>query len=122
MEWQFDVPKGWEIIQEWVLGWALRQKNGGLRVVIDCAQKSDGNTWIHVSASRKDWTPSHADMAQVKHDFIGDDRYAYSVWPPIEKYVNIHPHCLHLWARQDGHTGQVLPEFSEELEGIGVSI
>jgi hypothetical protein len=35
-------------------------------------------------------------------------------------YVNIHKHCLHLWAKLDG--GAVLPEFSAVLAGIGRSI
>ena len=88
-------------------------------MIIDCAEKSDGSQWIHASVSRKDWDPTHADMMAVKRDFIGD-RYAYSVYPPAEKYVNIHPHCLHLWARLDGKP--VLPEFSEVLPMIGRSI
>jgi hypothetical protein len=46
--------------------------------------------------------------------------YAYAVFPPADRYVNIHPHCLHLWARLDGSA--VLPEFSEIVPGIGLSV
>ncbi len=120
--WEFRCPNGWEVIEPFGDGYALRQKAGGLRVIVDCEEKADGLPWLHVSVSRKGWTPSHADMALVKRDFIGGDRYAYSVWPPEEHYVNIHIHCLHLWARMDTPTGQVLPEFSAELEGIGKSV
>jgi hypothetical protein len=113
-------PNGWEIIQEWGLGYALRHSNG-LRVLIDCSQKSDESWWVHVSFSRKAWTPSHEDACIVKRDFLGD-RYAYAVHPPRENYVNIHNHCLHLWAVCDQANGAVLPEFSDVLEGIGRSI
>jgi hypothetical protein len=122
MIWEFKCPKGWEVIRPWGEGYACGQKGGGLRVIIDCEQKADGSPWLHVSVSRKSWTPTHEDMALVKHDFIGDDRYAYSIWPPVEHYVNIHQHCLHLWARMDSPDGRVLPEFSAELEGIGKSV
>ena len=118
----FHCPDGWTIIDRWGDGYRLLQKGGGLRVIVDCEMKADGSPWLHVSVSRKSWTPTHEDMARVKRDFIGDDRYAYSIWPPKENYVNIHSHCLHLWARMDTPDGRVLPEFSAELEGFGRSI
>ena len=93
-----------------------------MRVIIDCEEKSDGFPWLHVSVSRKSWTPTHEDMAIVKLAFIGPEKYAYAVWPPTDKYVNIHPHCLHLWARLDLKDGRVLPEFSEILPEVGRSI
>ncbi len=115
--WKFEVPKGWDVIRKWGEGWALRK--GGLRVIVDCETKADGHEWIHVSCSRKNWTPTHAHMCEVKADFIGD-RYAYAVYPPEAKYLNIHAYCLHLWARADGLP--VLPEFSTVVEGVGLSI
>lgn len=120
MIWNFKCPKNWEIIQPWGDGFALREKDGGLRVIIDCEVKSDGFDWIHISVSRKSWTPTHEDMVKVKQDFLGIDCYAYSIWPPEDMYVNIHSHCLHLWSRLDG--SRILPEFSEVLPLIGRSI
>ena len=122
--WEFTCPDGWQVIPYPGAAYgshALRERGGGLRVIVDCEAKSDGHPWLHVSVSRKNWTPSHADMARVKADFIGN-RYAYAVWPPAEKYVNLHPYCLHLWARWDDTDGRVLPEFSAVLPGIGKSI
>lgn len=120
--WHFRCPDGWEVIKPWGDGFALRQKAGGLRVIVDCEVKEDGRQWMHVSASRKNWTPTHEDMALVKRDFVGEHRYAYSVFAPTEKHVNIHPHCLHLWALIDSPDGLVLPEFSSVLPVIGRSI
>jgi hypothetical protein len=121
MTW-FECPKGWRVLDRWGDGYRVLQIVGGLRVIVDCEIKADGLPWLHVSVSSKDSTPTYDDMALVKLDFIGDTRYAYSVWPPGEKYVNIHQHCLHLWARLDSPDGRVLPEFSVELEGIGRSV
>src|SRR6478609_2204141 len=107
-----EAPKGWELLHEWGSGFAYRQTVGGLRVIVDSESKEDGRTWIHVSVSRKDWTPSHEDMSLVKEAFIGPDRYAYSVWAPTSLHVNIHSFCLHLWALLESPDGKVLPEFS----------
>lgn len=113
----FTPPKGWEVIDRWGDGWALREREGGLRVLIDWSLKQDEWIWCHVSYSRKSWIPTHEDTYRVKAAFLGD-RYAYAVFPPASEYVNLHPNCLHLWARMDKRNGQVLPEFSGEIGGI----
>jgi hypothetical protein len=118
-DWKFEVPKGWAIIRPWGEGFALREIGGGLRVIVDCEMRADGSPWLHVSYSRKDWTPTHDDTCKVKAAFIGD-RYAYAVFPPKSEYVNIHAHCLHLWARMEGD-GRVLPEFSAEIPELGLA-
>jgi hypothetical protein len=115
--WKHDVPNDWQFLQRWGDGYAFAK--GGLRVIVDCCEKEDGNQWIHLSYSRKNWAPSHADTILVKEAFLGN-RYAYSVLPPKERYVNIHANCLHLWARLDGTP--VLPRFDEVIEGVGRSI
>lgn len=120
--WKFRCPKGWVVIQPWGDGFACGQIEGGLRAIIDCEKKSDGQYWLHLSVSRKSWTPTHEDMALVRRDFIGEDRYAYAIWPPSDKYVNIHQHCLHLWACLDSLDGRMLPEFSEILPEVGRSV
>ncbi len=112
-------PHAWHFLQAWGDGHCFAHANG-LRVIVDCEQKSDGKRWLHVSFSRKNWTPSHQDACMVKVAFIGN-RYAYAVFPPADRYVNIHEHCLHLWALAEGD-GRVLPEFSAELPQIGVSV
>lgn len=116
MGWTFACPRSFQFVQKWGDGYALRERDGGIRVIIDCSEKVDGNMWLHVSYSRADRVPDHADTCKVKAAFLGD-RYAYAVFPPAGQYVNIHPNCLHLWARLDGQA--VLPEFSAVVDGIG---
>lgn len=113
-------PKDWHFLQSWGDGHCFAHKNG-LRLIVDCEKKSDGRKWVHVSVSRKNYDPSHADMCMVKEAFLGT-RYAYAVYPPREVYVNIHTHCLHLWALAEGEDGRVLPEFSAVIEDIGRSV
>lgn len=109
-------PKGWRVIQEWGLGYALANSTG-LRAIVDVSMKADDKFWLHVSVSRVKTMPRHEDMILAKVAFIGD-RYAYSVYPPRSEYVNIHAYCLHLWALVDDKLGQVLPEFSGDVGGV----
>jgi hypothetical protein len=86
--------------------------------------EQDGEFWLHVSVSRDNdlpitVRPSYQDLATVKAVFVGQERYAYSVWPPTDKHVNIHTGVLHLWSPVTGHErGQALPEFSRGLGTI----
>jgi hypothetical protein len=57
-----------------------------------------GEMWLHVSLSRAAALPSWEDLREVKDLFVGRDRKAVQVLPPASEYVNIHPHCLHLYA------------------------
>ena len=113
-------PPGWIFLQFWGSGHAF-QHRCGLRLLIDCSMKDDNQWWVHISVSRRAQTPDHEDMAMVKSHFLGE-RYAYSVWPPLDKYVNIHANCLHIWALVDKGDGRILPEFSDIVEGVGRSI
>lgn len=83
----------------------------GLNVIISGAYHG-GKRWLHVSASHPTTTPTWAEMSEVKHVFIGDDRRAIMVAPAKQYHVNAHDHCLHWWACWDDDG---LPEFSRGL-------
>lgn len=99
-DWNLDVDG--EDGQAW--------QRGTLRVIWSMAIEDDERVWLHVSASRPDRLPSYLDMKGVKSVFVGDERYAYSVWADNVAHINIHPHCLHLWSPIDGHNP--LPDFT----------
>jgi hypothetical protein len=61
----------------------------------------DGQWWDHVSVSRPSRLPSWEDLKTVKALFIGKEREAVQVLPKESEYVNMHPHCLHLWAKRE---------------------
>lgn len=114
-------PAGWMLRDRWGDGYCFVRREPRLMVLVDCEKKNDGRYWVHVSVSKLGWCPTHEEMCLVKRDFLGD-RYAYAVYPPKDKYVNIHARCLHLWSLAEGLDGRILPEFSAELEGVGLSI
>ena len=56
--------------------------------------------------------PSYADLVAMHHAVWGKHGYAFQVFPPAHKHVNIHERVLHLWGRADG--ANCLPDFARE--------
>jgi hypothetical protein len=83
-----------------------------LTVISSVCYEKDGKLWLHVSLAHHKRMPSYDEIKLVKEHFIGKDKYAMLVFPPEDKFVNLHPFCLHLWHCIDGHP---LPEFSALL-------
>lgn len=108
------LSSDWEIEKTTEDGAAVSRKN--LFVIFSVNHETDGKYWLHLSVSRSDSSkvPSYEDLVFVKKTFVGDDAYAYQVFPPKTKHVNLHPGVLHLWHCFDGH---VIPEFSRVVAG-----
>jgi hypothetical protein len=81
----------------------------GLAVIVSGMVEGDGKRWLHVSVSRAGRLPSWEDLGTVKNEFIGKDKVAIQVFPTEDKYVNFHPHVLHLWHCVDGES---IPDFT----------
>lgn len=79
--------------------------------------------WHHVSVARADGAmPTYDDLATVRREFVTTMRECYQIFPPEDRFVNIHERVLHLWHCVDGNaldaqTGRLLPQFEEELSG-----
>jgi len=65
---------------------------------------SDGGGWDHVSIHPKNQKrcPSWDEMCAIKDMFFGPEETVVQYHPPKSKYVNIHPHVLHLWRPNNG--------------------
>jgi len=63
---------------------------------------SDGLGWEHVSVSTPGRAPNWAEMVFIKNLFWGTEDCVMQLHPPQSAYVNVHPHCLHLWRPNDG--------------------
>lgn len=106
----FSFPRTYRVIQEAPRGEAFAvRRNDGLQVICSVGVEVDAKVWIHVSFSRPDRIPDYQDIADVKKDFIGEDRKAIQVFPQKSEHVNYHPYCLHLWCCLDGDG---LPDFT----------
>jgi hypothetical protein len=119
-EWRDSMAKKGKEMESWTrqhegMDGDMLSHVGGLRVIVSFGEEADGKVWLHLSASHKTRVPSHKEMVDLKNLFIGEEKYAYTVLPPKQFYVNLHPNCLHLWSRCDG---PALPEFSGFLGSV----
>ncbi len=110
----YELSPLWQLIERLEDGAAYDHSFLKLRVIESWHDARDGRTWLHVSLSREDRIPSYEDVATIKRVFIGEDKEAYQVFPPVERHVNIHPNVLHLWCWPDG---PVLPDFTGMVGG-----
>ena len=47
-------------------------------------------------------TPTWEEMCFVKNAFFEPEDIVVQIHPPLSKYVNLHPHVLHLWRPHRG--------------------
>ena len=75
-------------------GWFVFARDG----ITFYAMASDGDGWEHVSVTiNKKRCPTWNEMCVVKDLFWDKGDSVFQFHPPESKYVNYHPHCLHLW-------------------------
>ena len=60
-----------------------------------------GGGWDHVSVSYKNRAPSWDEMSEIKRLFFHPDEVCVQIHPLESEYVNMHPHCLHIWRAQN---------------------
>lgn len=57
----------------------------------------DDTGWEHVSVSLPNRCPNWQEMCAIKDLFWSEDETVFQFHPKKSDYVNIHPHCLHMW-------------------------
>jgi hypothetical protein len=110
------IPPSWTKIEDSLDGACFVR--GTVQVIVSLGLYDDGQLWIHASlcgrtGQNKFCLPSWEELKRVKHDFIGDERWAYQVLPPPTDYINQNPSVLHLFARFEG--ANALPDFTRGL-------
>lgn len=75
--------------------WAITRNGVVLRVIA-----SWGGGWDHVSISLHNRCPGWDEMEWVKRLFFKPSEVAMQLHPAESDYVNLHPHCLHIWRPQ----------------------
>jgi hypothetical protein len=78
-------------------------------VIVSQAPWDNGVEWIHASVSHETRMPTYGDLDALKAGVYGPHRYAFQVFAPADRHVNIHARALHLWGRADGKSP--LPDF-----------
>jgi hypothetical protein len=72
-------------------------------IFVGAAELPESEGWEHVSVSMQSRDPNWQEMCFVKDLCWREDELVMQFHPPKDKYINTHPHCLHLWCPQDGH-------------------
>jgi len=60
-----------------------------------------GAGWDHVSVSFHNRVPTWGEMCEAKNMFFYKDEVCFQLHPAESEYVNMHPHCLHIWRPQN---------------------
>lgn len=108
------TPAGWNEFERRLDGCGYWHEHRRISV-IRSEERHDGKNWLHVSLAAPKRKIQYSDIINIKELFIGVDKYAFMVFPPKDKYVNIHGNCYHLFHCVDGHP---FPEFSGLLNGM----
>lgn len=110
------MPPAWEMVErDHISGAKYVARLRGLVAIISCSRELDGQFWLHLSVSHRKRVPTWQELTWCKDIFLGD-REAYQVLPPPERYVNIMPNVLHMFARIDG--AAVLPDFTQGTSSL----
>ena len=56
----------------------------------------DAGKW-HLSISCANDDPTYNEIKAARYQFIPDNVYMAQIFPPRAEFVNLHPHCFHLW-------------------------
>lgn len=76
-------------------GWRHDPTTFIITATVDLAENK--GPLVHVSMSYPDKDPSWEEIKWVRSIFIPDWIDAMMVLPRKEDYVNLHPHCFHVW-------------------------
>jgi hypothetical protein len=68
-----------------------------LMVVASSGDPDLGIDWEHVSVSLPNRCPNWLEMCHIKSLFWDDEETVMQLHPPKSKWINNHPHCLHMW-------------------------
>lgn len=68
-----------------------------LQIIASSGDPELGIEWEHVSVSLSNRPPNWEEMCFVKGLFWDDEETVMQLHPPRSKWINNHPHCLHLW-------------------------
>lgn len=102
-------PGGWDLAHRANDGEGWVHLTSGMTAIWSVAREQDGRLWVHASMAHPKRVPYWDDLKRLREWLFPLDRYVYQVLPPLDRYVNVNPNVLHLWAVVDGP--EPLPDF-----------
>jgi len=109
--------KSWKLPYEFIPNQWVFDSRSGTRIIVSCAPYPTGDEptveWLHASISRREM-PTYEDLVKL-HKAVFNDGWAYQIFTPVARHINIHSKALHLFGRLDGK--MIHPDF-QTLTGI----
>jgi hypothetical protein len=91
------IPVTWVVEADAVDGRRYFNRSTAHSLIVSGGTELDRRRWIHLSLAHPRRTPTWNELVGAKEFILGRDTYAYQVIPPRARYVDMHPHCLHLF-------------------------
>jgi len=89
---------------------AYRSSSGcGIIVGLEPAKAAPEGIWLpagatdlwHLSISHQTRYPTWDEVADARYELVPDQVTMAMLLPPKADYLNVHPHCFHLWQIED---------------------
>ena len=77
----------------------VHQNGCAIGISID---ETPSGRYLHLSISRPDRIPRWPEIVSARDAFLGRETACVHVVPDSRDHRNVHPFCLHIWAREDG--------------------
>lgn len=103
-----ELGHRWQIFSRSKHGMSAACTNGLVIMLSGCTE-ADDKRWMHLSVSREDRIPNWDDIVYVKETFFGKDSEGIVKLAPRSQWVNLMPHCMHVWHCVDQ---DVTPDFT----------
>jgi hypothetical protein len=87
-----------------------------LKIIASSGNADEGIFWEHVSVSLENRNPNWDEMCFVKDLFWDAEEVVMQLHPAKSRYINQHPHCLHLWKPTQTEI-PLPPEITVDLSG-----
>lgn len=104
------LPSGWQLVARSAEGGIFLHRGAPAMTAIYSCEAHGDSLWHHMSCAVANRDPTWDELRTVKEWLLGDIE-AYLVAPPKARYVNQHPHVLHLFAPVD-QEHLPLPDFT----------
>lgn len=90
-----------------------------LKVIASSGDPQSGVDWEHVSVSLENRCPNWPEMCFIKDLFWDQEEVVMQLHPAKSKWINNHPHCLHLWKPKSANI-PLPPEITVGRRDLGV--
>lgn len=106
-------------------GWlVLNPKKVSEAAKVIFGSHEQGGIMEHISVSFPNRNPTWDEMCIAKDVFWPEEEECYELHPKRSEYINIHPHCLHIWRKKPPKQIEAIPipVIEAEIELLNIAL